>query len=255
MAGAVADELLLESATVIPPAGAARVRLTVPVEEDPPTTDVGLSETLESAAAGVIVSAPVLVTPLSAALIVAVAVVVTAKVVTGNVAVVSPAATPTEAGTVAFELLLERATVTPPEGAGPVSVTVPVDADPPTTEVGFSDTLTGAIAGRIVRTAVLVTPFWVAEIVEFVAEVTDVVVTVKFAVALPAATVTLAGTVAALLLESVTLIPPAGAGPLSVTVPVDGLPPVTWVGFTERSLSVTVLPAVTVRDAVRMTKL
>src|SRR5256886_13409100 len=46
-------------------------------------------------------------------------------------------------------------------------------------------------------------------------------------------TVTLEGTLAAaLLLESVTCAPPAGAGPLSVTVPVDDcVPPVTLVGF------------------------
>src|SRR5438309_843211 len=46
-------------------------------------------------------------------------------------------------------------------------------------------------------------------------------------------TVTLAGTVAAavLLLVSVTTIPPAGAGPLRVTVPVEVLPPVTLAGL------------------------
>ena len=77
---------MLESATVAPPAGAASVSWTVPVDEVPPATDVGLSETLASAVAAVIVRAAVLVTPLSAAPIVAVAVVVTARVVTGNVA-------------------------------------------------------------------------------------------------------------------------------------------------------------------------
>jgi hypothetical protein len=79
---------LLESATVIPPAGAASVRWTVPAEEDPPVTDAGFSETLESPAAGVIVRAAVLVTPLSAAPMVAVRFVATGRVVTWNVAVV-----------------------------------------------------------------------------------------------------------------------------------------------------------------------
>jgi hypothetical protein len=48
-----------------------------------------------------------------------------------------------------------------------------------------------------------------------------------------AATVTLAGTWAAvvLLLESVTTAPPAGAGPLNVTVPVEELPPITDEGL------------------------
>src|SRR2546426_499739 len=56
--------------------------------------------------------------------------------------------------------------------------------------------------------------------------VTAVVVTVKVALVAPAATVTLPGTVAtALLLDSVTALPPVGATALSVTVPCDVPPP------------------------------
>src|SRR6478672_9510380 len=64
---------------------------------------------------------------------------------------------------------------------------------------------------------------------------TELVLTENVAVVAPAATVTLAGTCAAvvLLLVSPTVAPPVGAAPLSVTVPVDELPPVTLVGFTE----------------------
>jgi len=59
------------------------------------------------------------------------------------------------------------------------------------------------------------------------------VVTVKVAEVAPAGTITLDGTVATfdLLLESVTVVPFDGAGPLRVTVPVDGLPPTTVDGF------------------------
>jgi len=59
------------------------------------------------------------------------------------------------------------------------------------------------------------------------------VFTLKVALLLPAGTVTLEETLAApLLLESVTCAPPAGAGPLKVTVPVDDCtPPTTLVGF------------------------
>ena len=61
---------------------------------------------------------------------------------------------------------------------------------------------------------------------------TVLVVTVNVAVVAPAVTVTLAGTcAAALLLESDTAAPPAGAFPLSITVPVDEMPPCTLVGF------------------------
>jgi hypothetical protein len=64
---------------------------------------------------------------------------------------------------------------------------------------------------------------------------TALVLTVNIAVVAPAATVTLEGTVAAavLLLESATVAPPAGAPPLSVTVPVEEFPPVTVVGFSD----------------------
>jgi len=63
--------------------------------------------------------------------------------------------------------------------------------------------------------------------------VTTLLLTVKFAVVAPAGTATLEGTLAApLLLESATCAPPAGAGPLNVTAPVeDCAPPITLVGF------------------------
>ena len=73
-----------------------------------------------------------------------------------------------------------------------------------------------------------------AEIVTEVETRTPEVLTANVALVVPAGTVTLEGTLAApLLLESATCEPPAGAGPLSVTVPVeDCTPPITLVGFT-----------------------
>jgi hypothetical protein len=63
------------------------------------------------------------------------------------------------------------------------------------------------------------------------------VVTVNVALLLPAATVTVAGTVAAgSLLPSVITAPPAGAGPFRVTVPVELPPPVTLAGFKLKEL-------------------
>jgi hypothetical protein len=68
--------------------------------------------------------------------------------------------------------------------------------------------------------------------------VTAVVVTENVAVVAPWATVTLAGTDAfALLLESVTTAPPAGAAASSVTVAVAlPIPPTTLVGLTETAV-------------------
>ena len=65
----------------------------------------------------------------------------TALVLTGKVALVAPSGTVTLAGTVAAALLLERETRAPPLGAGPFSVTVPVEdpSGPPRTLVGVSD--------------------------------------------------------------------------------------------------------------------
>ena len=90
-----------------------------------------------------------------------------------------------------------------------------------------------------------------AEIVTEVLAGTGVVATLNVAVVAFGATVTLIGTVAAaLLLPSVTSAPPAGAGPLSVTVPVDEFPPRTDVGVNDTELSVA---AFTVKVAVLVT--
>src|SRR5258708_12681567 len=69
--------------------------------------------------------------------------------------------------------------------------------------------------------------------VAVVGEATAVVFTGKVALVAPEGTATLEGTLAdPLLLESASCAPPAGAGPLNVTAPVeDCAPPITLVGF------------------------
>ncbi len=88
----------------------------------------------------------------------------TALVLTVNVALVAPAATVTLDGTLAAAvLLLDSATAAPPDGAAPLSVTVPVeDCVPPTTLVGFTvneeSVGAGGGAGVTVSDADLVAP-------------------------------------------------------------------------------------------------
>ena len=87
----------------------------------------------------------------------------TIDVLTVKVALVAPAEISTLEGTLAAPLLLESVTLTPPAGAAPLSLTVPVEVcNPPTTLVGFSVSVesvsTGGGAGVTVSGAVLVTP-------------------------------------------------------------------------------------------------
>jgi len=81
---------------------------------------------------------------------------------------------------------------------------------------------------------------------------TNPVFTGNVTLAVPAGTSTLEGTLAAeLLLESETLAPPAGAGALSVTVPVeDCSPPTTLAGLRVSEVTVGSGTGLTVSEAV-----
>jgi hypothetical protein len=240
--------LLLPSVTSAPPAGAGPFSVTVPVDELPPGTNVGLNVT-ELRFAAVTVNVAVFVIVLYVAEIATDVLAATGAVVTLNVAVVAFGAIVTLAGTLAAALLLlPSVTSAPPAGAGPFSVTVPVDELPPRTDVGRSLTEL-RFAAVTVKVAVFVIVPYVAEIATDVLAATGAVVTLNVALVAFGAIVTLAGTLAAavLLLPSVTSAPPAGAGPFSLTVPVDALPPRTDIGLTVTELRAA---AVTVKVAV-----
>lgn len=84
-------------------------------------------------------------------------------------------------------------------------------------------------------------PFAVAVTVAVAFELCGNVVAVNVPVIAPETTVMLPGTVAAALLEllSVTIVPPVGAGPDKVTVPVRFCPPNAVVGDTVNTATVT----------------
>jgi len=196
----------------------------------------------DGAASRVTVSPAVLATPPRAAVIVTVVEDVTERVVTVNAALVEPATTVTLAGTVAtLVLLLESVTTAPPEGAGPLRVTVPCDDTPPVTLVGLraSDDSVPAPAepGFTVSVAKRPVPKPALMLTDVTTVTADVLIG-NVALVAPAATATSSGTLAAgLLLDSATTAPPVGAGLLKVTVPVAPAPAVTLVGLrvSERS--------------------
>lgn len=235
LAGTVATFVLFdERVTVAPEGPAGPVRVRVPVATPPPGIVDG--ETARVVSTGFeTVSDAVFATPPAVAVSVTVAFASTPSVVTAAVAVFTPARTVTVAGRVAAWVLeLVKATAVPPAGAFPASVTVRVAPVPPFTLVG--ETLAALITGAFtVSVAVLVTVPRTAVMTALALAGWGVVVTENVFVFVPEATVTEVGTVAApvLPLESVTTFPPAGAFALSVTVPVDAVPPVTLVGLSE----------------------
>jgi len=124
-------------------------------------------------------------------------------------------------GGIRFELPVETAITVPPDGAGPLSVTVPTVEIPPTIVVGES-VKELSFAGEMVKAAVCETPARVAVMVAAV-EVTTADVSIEnVADFAPAATVTEAGAVALAVFDvSATDVPPDVAKPFKVTVPVE----------------------------------
>jgi hypothetical protein len=216
----------LERKTGTPPTGAAAEIVTVPVALLPPTMVTGFSERDVGSGPLVAREACAEETPRVAVMVVATSL-PTATVDAVNVAVEDVAGTVTEAGTVTTDVSEEeRVTATPPVGAGPLIVTVPVDACPPATAVGLNEIDRTIGAAVRASAALFVAPPYAAEIVTEERVPVVRVVTGNVAVLAPAATRTFAGTIAfaGLELVSVTVAPPVGAGPFNVTVAVGASP-------------------------------
>ena len=131
----------------------------------------------------------------------------------------------TEGGSDASLVLLTKVTVAPFGPAEPVSVTVPISEVPPPTEFGFSE-IDAMVAAFTVRVDDLGPARSVAVTLTAVSDETGFVEIGKVAVVACAATVTVAGTVAARLsVDRFTTSPPGGAACFNVIVPVEVPPP------------------------------
>lgn len=179
-AGTPTAALFDDSATAKPPAGAGPANVTVTSADVPPMTEPGFTTTDSTALRRTVTCADFDV-PFADAAMETTRSATTAAVVTSNVADVALRGTVIVAGTTAEAESDAKATVKPPSGAGPVSVTVPVALLPPVT-------LDGAIATAetplrvIVNTPDLLKPFAVAVTDTDVSDDTAAVVTANVAV-------------------------------------------------------------------------
>ena len=131
---------------------------------------------------------------------------VIAATVAVKVPLVRPAAMPTPLGTAMLVLLLDSATLAPPAGADPDSVTVQVEVPGAVTVPSEQLRLPGTTVTVRLTLADWLWPFSVAVTVAVALPPTVPLVAVNVALPWPAATVTLAGTTkVALLLASVTV--------------------------------------------------
>jgi len=222
---------LLCTVTVRPPAGAGSVRDTTPLTGFPPTTaltDNVTPATATLAETGTTANVAEAEVPFALALIDAVTAPTTTEVFTTKAPVVWPAAIEMVDGTCAALLLLWTATVNPPAGEGPLSVTTPFTGLPPITVLAerlTPVTVTEAERGVMVRLADEEELLYVAVTMPVVMLLTLPACTEKNPDALPPEMKTVAGTViAAMSAVKLIVAPPAGAALLKVTVPAAELP-------------------------------
>ena len=136
-AGTVRVEFVLVRVTLAPPVGAGWLKLTVQVLEELGPRLVGTQASEETVADGVRVMVVLAEVPLYVAVTVALWELEIVAAVAWKLAVVEPAPTVTDAGTVKPDVLLfDRVTTVPPLGAAMDSVTVQVEADPDVSVAG-----------------------------------------------------------------------------------------------------------------------
>lgn len=157
-AGVASNALLSASVTTVPADGAALFSVTVQELVPPDASEAGLQLNATGVAGTRRLNDAVAEEPLKLAVITAVLGAVTAAAVAAKVAVLLPAATVTEAGTVTELLLSERVTTVPPVGAAPVKITVHVAVAAPVSDAGVQlsadtstddDTVTTALVAEV----------------------------------------------------------------------------------------------------------
>lgn len=200
VAGRVRAALLEVRVTTCPAAGAAE---SVIVQEAAPPAgmEAGRQERMLGTGNPVTVREVVFDAPLAVAVTTTGALVVTEAAVTEKEAELAAAATVTEAGVVRAALLSERVTNWPPAGAAAESVMVQEEEPPEEMEVGEHESVLGTGSAVTVTEAVLEVPLAVAVTTTAVLAVTEPAVAEKVAEVVPAATVTDAGVVSAVLLS------------------------------------------------------
>ena len=261
--GKLTLELLLDRATELPPAGALPLSVIVQPLVAGPVTMAGVQLRLTTCNCwGVTVNPVVAELPFISAVKVALTGVVVACAEAMKVALFCAAFTRTVGGTVTAGLLLDSETVAPPVGAAGLMVTVQLAVAGPRSVGGVQLRLvTWSCGCDTLSSVVAVVPFSPAVSVMLTVVEVDPAEVVNAARSWPAATVTDVGTVTRALLEdSDTMAPPAGATGLIVTVQPTVPGPLTVAGVqfkavTRSGCGDTVRPPVAVlpfSDAVRV---
>lgn len=204
---------------------------------EPPVRTV-FAGTIDVSEAALTTIAAVLETEPSVAVAVTLVSTATTPVVINVSPVVAPAGILMVVGTGKAAALVDvSATVVPPVGATEPRFAVRRTCLPPMTFAALATSVESA-GGFTLRVADLLDAPSVAVMTGETTLATAAVVTVNVAEVAPCATVTDDGTVATELLDANdTTLPPAGAGPVSETVPVDETPPAKLPGFSETLLT------------------
>ena len=227
LAGTVTAALFEDRATLDPPEGAGCDNVTVQAALPPEFSEVGEHWSADTVTEGVTVTAAVTELPFSAAVNVTARFVDTAPADAVKEAVLEPAVTVTDEGTIRAASLDERVTLSPPASAARDSVTVQAAPERDGTLVG-EHCNAARVIGEMVTAVDLELPLREAVIVAVWLLVTLEAVAVTFPLLAPAAILIEAATGSAELSEErVAVTPPVGAACDRVTEQVVDAPELT----------------------------